>query len=287
MSKSNFSINKKKINDLCKIKELQNKNLDKDDKNVKLLLRKTKRPDYSNNFTNAMKEKTLIGLNNGRWNNLEHRTFIEGIFKYSNDWKKIVDGIKTRNCPQARSHSQKFFSKLYKYITKSNLNYYVDLKKIFIFGKEIEEEKLKNITDTLVLAHDHLDNVLKCEILNHNLIDEFLEVAKRLKIPKENQIQNSIKDISKFNSGKYKSNNSENEDNENEEDNNQEMENVLTKSDVENSIHLNNINLTTIRDNSSIEDEQNNIINVQEINNKEGNLNFDLLGKILFFLIFF
>jgi SHAQKYF class myb-like DNA-binding protein len=56
----------------------------------------------------------LHGLNNGRWSIDEHRKFIMGLFQYGNNWKEIVKLVGTRSTAQARSHCQKFFSKLHK-----------------------------------------------------------------------------------------------------------------------------------------------------------------------------
>jgi SHAQKYF class myb-like DNA-binding protein len=61
------------------------------------------------------KQQNLIhGLNNGRWTIDEHRKFIMGLFEYGNNWKEVVRLIGTRTTAQARSHCQKFFSKLTK-----------------------------------------------------------------------------------------------------------------------------------------------------------------------------
>lgn len=157
-----------------------------------LLAQKTNRDEFDVNSDQEDKEKTQSHLNNGRWNNTEHRSFIEGIFKYSNDWKRITEDVKTRNSPQARSHSQKFFSKLNKYITKNNANYYVDLKKIFLFGKQVDSKTKENVIEMLFLAHDHLDNVLNCELLNHNLLRDFLGNVKKNKPPKEENMKNNL-----------------------------------------------------------------------------------------------
>jgi hypothetical protein len=56
----------------------------------------------------------LHGLNNGRWSIDEHRKFIMGLFEYANNWKEVVKLVGTRSTAQARSHCQKFFSKLHK-----------------------------------------------------------------------------------------------------------------------------------------------------------------------------
>ena len=48
----------------------------------------------------------------GRWKFKEHMLFLEGLDKYSANWKKICPLIKTRTPNQVRSHAQKFFLKL-------------------------------------------------------------------------------------------------------------------------------------------------------------------------------
>jgi SHAQKYF class myb-like DNA-binding protein len=53
-------------------------------------------------------------VKNGRWTDEEHVKFIEAIFIYGNEWKKVQNYLKTRTSSQARSHAQKFFLKLRK-----------------------------------------------------------------------------------------------------------------------------------------------------------------------------
>jgi len=48
----------------------------------------------------------------GQWLKIEHIRFIEGILKYGTEWKKVEEHIQTRSGVQARSHAQKFFSKV-------------------------------------------------------------------------------------------------------------------------------------------------------------------------------
>ena len=57
-------------------------------------------------------------FNTGHWTKEEHKKFIHGILTYGNEWKKIENLVKTRNSTQARSHAQKFFSKIKKDITE-------------------------------------------------------------------------------------------------------------------------------------------------------------------------
>ena len=59
----------------------------------------------------------------GKWNKEEHQKFIEGLFIFGNQWKKMQKYIETRSAIQVRSHSQKFMMKLKK-------------KYIELFGKE-------------------------------------------------------------------------------------------------------------------------------------------------------
>ena len=60
--------------------------------------------------------------NSGRWTNEEHQKFIEGIFKYGNEWKRVQSIIKTRSSTQARSHAQKFFLRMKKEINPKILS---------------------------------------------------------------------------------------------------------------------------------------------------------------------
>lgn len=55
-------------------------------------------------------------FNAGRWSEEEHQKFIDGILQFGNDWKKVQDLIKTRSSTQARSHAQKFFLKIKKFL---------------------------------------------------------------------------------------------------------------------------------------------------------------------------
>jgi SHAQKYF class myb-like DNA-binding protein len=58
-------------------------------------------------------------FNVGRWSDNEHKKFLEAILKYGNEWKKVQNFILTRSSTQARSHAQKFFLRLKKYIFSS------------------------------------------------------------------------------------------------------------------------------------------------------------------------
>lgn len=59
----------------------------------------------------------------GRWTHEEHVKFIEAMFLYGNEWKRVQEHIKTRSSTQARSHAQKFFIRLKKKLLDENLEY--------------------------------------------------------------------------------------------------------------------------------------------------------------------
>ena len=54
----------------------------------------------------------------GNWTKEEHQRFIESIFIFGFDWKKMEQYIQTRTIVQVRSHSQKFIYKLQKQFIK-------------------------------------------------------------------------------------------------------------------------------------------------------------------------
>lgn len=58
----------------------------------------------------------------GRWTEVEHDAFLEGLEIYGKNWDKISRHIKTRSVIQARTHAQKYYLKLYK--DKSNVNHF-------------------------------------------------------------------------------------------------------------------------------------------------------------------
>ena len=65
---------------------------------------------------------TECKFNNGRWLQEEHYKFIEGIFLYGNEWRKVEKYIKTRTAAQARSHAQKFFINVQKRFIDEHLS---------------------------------------------------------------------------------------------------------------------------------------------------------------------
>ena len=58
------------------------------------------------------KDKANIFKKQGFWNKSEHNKFIEALYLYNCNWKKIESYLKNRTYKQIRSHAQKFYLKL-------------------------------------------------------------------------------------------------------------------------------------------------------------------------------
>ena len=90
----------------------------------------------------------------GKWSKEEHQKFIEGLFIFGNQWKKMQKYIDTRTAIQVRSHSQKFMMKLKK-------------KYIELFGKE---ELANGDLDTQAKHIEYLlTNFFDCEFITNFL----------------------------------------------------------------------------------------------------------------------
>ena len=95
-------------------------------------------------------------FNTGRWLQEEHQKFIEAMFLYGNEWKKVQQHIKTRSSTQARSHAQKFFIRL--------------RKKFF---ENFREDELKN--GSINSKNENLINLIK-ESVNCDLISNLFKI---------------------------------------------------------------------------------------------------------------
>ena len=52
----------------------------------------------------------------GRWTKKEHELFLEALKKYGKEWKKVAAMVKTRTVVQTRTHAQKYFQKVQKFV---------------------------------------------------------------------------------------------------------------------------------------------------------------------------
>ena len=119
-------------------------------------LRQKRKKDTYNPLPSTMQQNLERGFSNGRWTLEEHTQFIKGILKYGNKWKKIQALIETRNCLQARSHAQKFFSKLeHMGIVPVEI---CNLKAIYNHCLSLNQEELSKVIYLLtIVAFEKLD----------------------------------------------------------------------------------------------------------------------------------
>ena len=76
---------------------------------------------FSDKDTLSKEIESNIAYTSGRWLPQEHCPFIEAIFLFGNEWRKVERYIKTRTSAQARSHAQKFFINLQKRFVDENI----------------------------------------------------------------------------------------------------------------------------------------------------------------------
>lgn len=98
----------------------------------------------------SRKKYTEEKFNNGRWTQEEQLKFIEGLFIFGNEWKKVQKYIKTRSSTQSRSHSQKFFIRFKK-------------KYIDIYGEEELLFGKSNVQIDHIL--DILSGLIHCDLI--------------------------------------------------------------------------------------------------------------------------
>jgi len=84
-------------------------------RNLKAADLKNKEQDNQEDEINLSDDEPSVdenGVNTGRWTSAEHKRLLDALAKFGNDWKKVCDYVKTRSACQARSHAQKYFSKM-------------------------------------------------------------------------------------------------------------------------------------------------------------------------------
>lgn len=175
MSKQHKIMGAKKLKELLSTRELSDAIAFSEENQSQLLLRKKRRLDYNDKYSEAIKLKLSKGLKNGRWSYEEHKNFIVGIFKFGYKWKEITKLIATRNGAQSRSHCQKFFNKLCKFTDDPNLLRYINLKNLFEHGKIIEEEKMQILQEFLIKAYDQIENAENLDYYKNCLVVKFLK----------------------------------------------------------------------------------------------------------------
>ena len=118
--------------------------------------------------------------NRGRWTDEEQKLFLEAYQKHGKNWKEIHSHVKTRTSNQARSHAQKYFSKLRKAQLKAGAlcpacNHPVKIAQdeseqvvtqsstpfVSPFARDKEEEKRPNFKVSRLLFQDNDDEDLE------------------------------------------------------------------------------------------------------------------------------
>jgi SHAQKYF class myb-like DNA-binding protein len=90
--------------------------------------------NYPNNNPSVTFHKE--SYNNGRWQPEEHDKFIQAMYLYGNEWRKVQEYIGSRSSTQARSHAQKFFIRLRKKFDIDNIH---DEEDVYKKSEEIIE----------------------------------------------------------------------------------------------------------------------------------------------------
>lgn len=115
---------------------------------------------------NSLDNYEGIRFNTGRWQQEEHQKFIEAMFLYGNEWKRVQEHIVTRSATQARSHAQKFFIRLRKRFLEENVD--ITNNGVSQVNYQNQNEKLINLIRENVNC-DILSNLLKSQQVSNFL----------------------------------------------------------------------------------------------------------------------
>ena len=103
----------------------------------KFLTKKRVKKDYTKYKTSNIAQ--------GYWAESDHKKFIEALYLYDCDWRKIQKYIKNRICCQVRSHAQKFYLKL-KYFKDEEL------------GLDFTTPNVKSLSDIIKIIKEKESN---------------------------------------------------------------------------------------------------------------------------------
>ena len=103
----------------------------------KFLTKKRVKKDYTKYKTSNIAQ--------GYWAESDHKKFIEALYLYDCDWRKIQKYIKNRICNQVRSHAQKFYLKL-KYFKDEEL------------GLDFTTPNVKSLSDIIKIIKEKESN---------------------------------------------------------------------------------------------------------------------------------
>ncbi len=190
------NLTKINLNDL----NIQKDNIIQENSNLENDLDNRTITEYDSEIEN--KNKILKNYNreskkqyNGRWTIVENKIFLEGFFKYRNNWKKLNEVIRSRTIVQLRSHAQKFLIKVKKYIKNSQNENFVKGKIEDLFKKELNEKY-----DPSYL-HNFTQYILKLYSQNNNKSNRFLKknfenvehsTFSSIKLPSKYKLKNAL-----------------------------------------------------------------------------------------------
>ncbi len=207
--------------------------------------------------------------NEGRWTREEHDKFLDGIFQYGTNWKKVKTLISTRTIIQVRSHAQKFYMKL-------------KMCKDERLGIDFTSDNITSIKEMIFLIKTKSNNYNIKNIFKY-LCDEFNNQKKTKKKNEFQQINNNIGE--NIINCLFKNNLNINNNNECNSYNN--ILNLLNINQMNNILLKNNM-LFNPNINNNIFDCQNNLFLTNNLNNNNNNsyLNSPFIKSILDKLIF-
>lgn len=101
------------------------------------------------------RKEAVLPTSRGRWSSIEHGMFLQALWLYGKEWKKVQTHVKTRTSTQARSHAQKFFRKLEKHDFPT--------KRYFEFLKDKNFEEISKINQVIGMEVQLPDDMFDIE----------------------------------------------------------------------------------------------------------------------------
>ena len=137
------------------------------------------------------KNKRISDIYNshGLWNKSEHNKFIEALYLYNGNWKKMESYFKTRTYKQIRSHAQKFYLKLKSFKDEE-------------LGLDFTSPHVKNLNDIIEIIKEK-------ELINESCGKLLYIISEKLSFGKnphkhEDEIINKKKQKNKLHDYEYK-----------------------------------------------------------------------------------
>jgi hypothetical protein len=205
---------------------------------------------------------------NGRWNLIENKIFLEGFFKYRNNWKKLNEVIRTRNIIQLRSHAQKFLIRIQKHIKNFTNKNYVKGKIEEYFKKELNEKYNPHYLNNFTLYILKIFSINNCRNYTNNsrknVKNSFENMENNLSMITNCKTKED--DLNNFSNNKNEQMNEENNliSSENNNNTNGNYNNIKKNN---RSLYINNMSLNYINPRKKNDNEMENIQNKEEISN--------------------